>query len=238
MAVGAASRFDDPTTLTKVLVLFLFLCLALDALGFLSNLLEYRFINKVEEGIYQTEIALTDAAESNDNRQGVIRLSGIGVFLITCVIFALWIYRANRNARALGATGMTYTPGWSVGWYFVPFANLIKPYYAMSEIYNASEDPHGSPGGGHNSIVTRWWLMFIVANAVGSVAGQLATRASELSQFRTACVVAMVADLIAIGLDLAAIQLVNKIYGLQIGHARAPQGSPTPTPIPTVPTLP
>ena len=28
---------------------------------------------------------------------------------------------------------MTISAGWAIGWFFVPFANLVMPYQAMKE---------------------------------------------------------------------------------------------------------
>ena len=52
--------------------------------------------------------------------------------------FCFWIYRANRDARALGARDMIFSPGWAVAVGFIPVVNLIGPYRAVKEIYQAS----------------------------------------------------------------------------------------------------
>ena len=70
----------------------------------------------------------------------IVGLLQLPVVLTTGIVFLMWIHRANRNARGLGAEGMTFTPGWSVGWYFIPIANLWKPFQAMKEIWQASAD--------------------------------------------------------------------------------------------------
>jgi len=51
------------------------------------------------------------------------------------VIFLRWIYRTNKNLHVLSSEHMTFSPGWSLGWYFIPVANLFKPYQAMKEIW-------------------------------------------------------------------------------------------------------
>lgn len=56
------------------------------------------------------------------------------VIIATGVVFLMWIYRANLNVRGFGAADMKFTPGWSVGWYFIPIMNLVRPYQAMKEI--------------------------------------------------------------------------------------------------------
>ena len=58
---------------------------------------------------------------------------------LVVVSFSVWVFRANRDARSLGAEGMFFSPGWSAGISFVPVANLIGPYRSVKEIYQASE---------------------------------------------------------------------------------------------------
>ena len=92
--------------------------------------------------------------------------------LIACVfVVGRWIYRASVNAHALGAE-MTFTPGWAVGWYFVPFANLVKPFQAMREIWQAS---HESSGGYEERvpILGVWWGLWITTNILSNVAWRL-----------------------------------------------------------------
>jgi hypothetical protein len=89
----------------------------------------------------------------------VLLLGGTGTVLalITCaVLFCVWIRRANRNASALGARGMAFTPGWASGWFFIPFANLFKPYQVMREIYQAS-DPDRDDEGDEGALLSLHW---------------------------------------------------------------------------------
>ena len=58
--------------------------------------------------------------------------------IVTVTTFLLWVYRSNENLRALSGESMTFTPGWSVGWYFIPIVCLWKPYQVMKEIWNVS----------------------------------------------------------------------------------------------------
>lgn len=55
-----------------------------------------------------------------------------------------WIYRVNLNA-AVWAPGKPISPAWSVGWFFVPFANLLMPFRAMAETWRISH--RAAPGG-------------------------------------------------------------------------------------------
>jgi len=86
------------------------------------------------------------------------------VFIATVVVFCVWTYRVNANLHALGASNLRFTPGWAVGWYFVPVANLWKPYQVMSEIWRASKSPSGWQYEVSSSIVGWWWFLWIISN--------------------------------------------------------------------------
>src|SRR4051812_40721358 len=53
--------------------------------------------------------AITPAqAEAHDARQRLLAVVDFSVALAAFVLFLTWVYRANRNARALGADWMAY----------------------------------------------------------------------------------------------------------------------------------
>src|SRR5690242_12224870 len=52
----------------------------------------------------------------------------------TIILVGRWIYRASGNAHTL-ANDLTITPGWAVGWFFIPFANLVRPFESMKETW-------------------------------------------------------------------------------------------------------
>ena len=70
-------------------------------------------------------------------------VSWFAVYIFTAVMVCIFMVQANKNVRALGASGLEISPGWSAGWWFIPIANLFKPVQSMSEIYRASIKPRG-----------------------------------------------------------------------------------------------
>jgi hypothetical protein len=90
------------------------------------------------------------------------------VFIATGVIYSLWVYRANKNLRALGHTYTEFTPGWAVGYFFVPFVNLVKPYQVVNEIWTKSDSAESSSG---SAMIGFWWVCFLLlgfANWIGT----------------------------------------------------------------------
>ena len=104
-------------------------------------------------------------------------LSSIGylfVYVVAGVMFCAWLVRASKNARALGAQGMEFTPGWTAGWFFVPFLNLVRPYEAIKELYQASDPQSGATDWGAfepPGFILTWWFSWI-AFTVGGAAAQ------------------------------------------------------------------
>jgi hypothetical protein len=93
-------------------------------------------------------------------------------FLASIVLVSMWLYRAHANLRLAGIEG-EFSPGWAVGWYFIPIANLFKPFEAMRELWNAS---HMKPIGFDAeapSDVKIWWVCFIVGNILTNISTRI-----------------------------------------------------------------
>jgi len=97
------------------------------------------------------------------------------VYVIGGVLFFWWLVRASRNARAMGARNMEFSPAWTVGCFFVPILNFFKPYEAVVELYDVSDpDISGELWGSTERPWTllAWWLSWI-AFGLGTYVGLL-----------------------------------------------------------------
>jgi hypothetical protein len=99
-------------------------------------------------------------------------------YLAASVAFLMWIHRVHRNLPSLLASPLRYSPGWAVGYYFIPILNLIRPYQVMREILRGSDPAQVAPlrNPSHktkmpsSAIVGWWWASFLlmqVANQAG-----------------------------------------------------------------------
>jgi hypothetical protein len=109
---------------------------------------------------------------------GAVGLLGLllsGVSLFTYVVFLVWTHTAAKNIRSFGHDGFEFTPGWAVGWWFIPVMNWFKPFQALREIWQAS-DPDAI-GGGYGSwrgsavpgTFGVWWGTYLLAGVVGII---------------------------------------------------------------------
>jgi len=85
---------------------------------------------------------------------GISAIGGLA-FLATVIVWCIWQHHAQANAVVLSGGGLRFTPGWAVGWWFIPIANLWKPFQTVRELWKASH------GGGWRTIATwsllGWW---------------------------------------------------------------------------------
>ena len=102
---------------------------------------------------------------------------------------------------------MVFTPGWSIGWFFIPIANFWKPYRVMREIWDVSHRSKITD----SSLVGLWWGFWLVSNFVGRIAFKFVVRAEDASGYATSALVYAVSDVVDVILDFIAIGLVASI---------------------------
>jgi hypothetical protein len=84
------------------------------------------------------------------------------VMIVTMILVAMWIYRAHAHLKFTRAQGPTMDPSWAIGWYFIPIANLVKPFDAMRQLWTRSGTREVTDG--RTSILKFWWGAWILAN--------------------------------------------------------------------------
>jgi hypothetical protein len=162
-----------------------------------------------------------------ENYELVLGLIWLIWFPATVIAFVMWAHRAHRNLPALGATGLEFSPRGAVGWYFVPFLNLFKPYQVMREIYNASEPSvtfeSESEWRSRNApaIIKIWWTLFLFSSFVGNAVMRESLRADTPEAIQILDVASIIHEILAVALTVAAIWLVWAVTERQDRRAKA-----------------
>lgn len=91
-----------------------------------------------------------------DVASNLVLLGGALVMLLSGVVFCAWFYRAYVNLPALGNRKTNYSPGWTIGSWFIPIGNLVIPYQLMIEILQGSFPPTGG-NAPRRPIPGLWW---------------------------------------------------------------------------------
>jgi len=217
--------FRDPSKLTRWLRWLLISGIVISAIATLSGIAEVRLLYAIRDGGFSSASEMNSAAATSDRREGAIALAYVLVYLTTVVLFAIWTHRMSANIHALGAVNLRFRPGWAVGWYFVPIANLWKPFQAMSEIWRASKDPMGWEAEAVGGLARWWWFWWLVSNIVGSITANLAEHAHAVDALISVSMMQIVSAVLNGIAMLAAFLLVSRVQLFQSHAADRSLGS-------------
>jgi hypothetical protein len=197
----------DPAGLTKFLQRLLLISVVVACIALVDDVAEF-----VQVQIGQLS---PDQVANNDPIQAIVGLLQSGLGILTGITFLKWIYRAYKNIQGFGAEGLRFSPGWAVGYYFIPILSLIRPVQVMSEIWRASDDPRNWPRRPGSWLIGSWWTLFLLYTGVTQVSLEIAIQASTNEQWTLAAVLAILGDLFSIPLSIAALRLVTEVHRRQ-----------------------
>ena len=91
-----------------------------------------------------------------------------GPLVIACeILWLIWQHRVTADLWARGVPGLGFTPGWAVGWWFVPFAWWVQPFRAVRELsrHAGRIEANGVPAVS-DGILAGWWTTYIGSQLV------------------------------------------------------------------------
>jgi len=210
----------ERTTANKIAGLLRPLIMASILMAFISiasDLSQTSLLEKFQSGSIADRSEIDRLAASNDSRQAIIAYFSLAVFASTLLSFFVWLNQSNKLARAAGAQGMRFSPGWTVGCFFIPIVNLWKPYQAVADIWKASKNPAGMGAVATGDIVVVWWILFLVSSAASNASFRLALRAEEIDELIRSGWVSCVSSGLDIVYYLITLVLIREINcGLRI----------------------
>lgn len=96
----------------------------------------------------------------------MIGLSLVKVLLYPAglIVFFMFLYRAHRNTRVLGAIPLKYSASWAIASFFMPFVNLYVPDEAVCDIYRCQypDDESQRLPSRSTTLVLWWWITNLV----------------------------------------------------------------------------
>jgi NADH:ubiquinone oxidoreductase subunit 2 (subunit N) len=196
-----------------LVITFLALGAAVNLLSLIVNVALTGTLDNADDpnAVYEFDESLTEVLYV------LVALLHILVFVITAVLFLMWLHRAYRNLPALGAQTLETTPGWAVGYFFIPFANLVKPFHVVREVWNKSDpqaesyEGFGSYSSGTPALVGWWWAFWIIANVATRIADRVAGDSETVGGMIIAARLGIAADLLFFVASVLAIMVVKKI---------------------------
>jgi hypothetical protein len=204
-------------------MILLGICVFVNLLGIGPQLLLYEFAGRVK--IVEVGMKFDAFAQEEETIDQMIMLSGLVELLVllpTAVLFCCWIYRANANLRILEARRRRFSPGWAVGYFFIPFINLVRPCQVAQEIWRGSDPEYvgqdytwkNAPG---SAVVGFWWAFYLMDGVVAriSFAAQPKGNNPALDDIQRSCVIDIASNSLTIVAGLLAILMIGRILRRQ-----------------------
>lgn len=169
-----------------------------------------------EFGELNGDISLANPDASPMDQLYLVALyANAAIALITVIIFAMWIYRAAANVVAARVPGFSYTPGWAVGWYFIPIANLFKPFSAMRQIWNASHGERDRQLNHTSGLLALWWGCWILSSIGTLIPFRLNFDLPSTEILQIWKQIGLIASASSLAGYLAAYQMVDRVTAAQ-----------------------
>lgn len=99
------------------------------------------------------------AATDTTDLDAANAISAFVVLLISIAAPIFWLFwqrHAQANLVALGMRELRFSPGWVVGWWVIPFANLVMPFKTVGELVRRSTGEPETPPW-----LAAWWGSFV-----------------------------------------------------------------------------
>jgi len=154
-------------------------------------------------------------AEKNDSRVAIV--DGLYSIFIFSSFFLIgrWFFVSTKINHLLGIKELNISPGWSVGWYFIPFANLVMPYRSLKETFKASFNSEEWQNNRVPYDFPIWWATFLIGNVFSNVSLRAFLELGETytyEQLNTLSYIDIVVDILLIINAIFLSRIVNIIY--------------------------
>lgn len=105
-------------------------------------------------------------------------------------------------------------PGWAVGWFFVPLANLAMPFITMRELWKASANPRDWQLERTPLALPLWWACWLASSIAGTIAFRLTLEGGKAAAAGTQTLY-LISDAFAVPAALLLAWLVGRIDSMQ-----------------------
>jgi len=157
-------------------------------------------------------------ADKNDARVVIVSLF-YGLFLLSSFfIIGRWLFVSAKINHLSGIKDLEISPGWSVGWYFIPFANLVMPYKSLKETFKASFNTEDWQDIKAPYYFPIWWGTWIIGNIIYNASLRIESSLGDnytYEQLNLLSYVDIAADILFIANSFALLKIIEILYNNQ-----------------------
>ena len=165
--------------ITKLVKYILYGLVAVSFTNIFSNMAQIDLLNDYFVGASLSEDTFNILAAKNFSRVAFVNAVFSILIFSSYILIGRWFYVSAKINHLLGIKELNITPGWAIGWYFIPFANLVMPYRSLKETYKASFNSEDWQSTKIPYDFPIWWLTYLVGNALSTHSLRLSLRLGE-----------------------------------------------------------
>lgn len=125
---------------------------------------------------------LLDLSDAEDNWLGIFGFS-ILLSIASIVLVIIWIYRVYGQTTSLGATDYRLARGFTIGAWFIPFANIVLLSMMFSDLDRTTRSEQVPIGRAWRDTATAVIVWLWTATAVGSLVALVFAGGTEENEF-------------------------------------------------------
>lgn len=192
----------------------LWICIGLDAAAVGSGLMQRALLSRIAAG----EPLGSGEADGNDARVQLIGVMQLCAFVLTAIVWLVWLHRAYANLRLVGSRKSQFTPGWAVGYWFVPVFNLFRAYQIVLDLWLRSDNANAADSVAalpRPQLLPAWWALYLLSEFAARFAASLSTDGHTAAELIGATHADIVADALSLFAGILAIAVVRGIDARQ-----------------------
>lgn len=211
-ATPAASETIRPLKNRYTLMKWVLVAYMIGEFGlFLGNSGEMYFLFDLGADVYESDTPPALAVILTTFAAGILQ---VVTLFASYILVSMWTYRAMKNLHIIGDTNAEMSPGWAVGWYFIPFANLWKPFEGMLQIWRGS---HHQAGESEKvpAYVGWWWATWLIGNFLSNIAVRLGGFMGDGADYDTSLWFYGASSLVAVVCTLLLLKTAGQVTRMQ-----------------------
>jgi len=207
--------YKSPRSRATAAIVLLSISMVVSLLMAVSSYMQLTLLSDFANGVYEgRQDEYMVVASANDQRVALIGVVFLLVFIGCVVTWCMWTHRVMRNAWSFANrySWLETSPGWAVGWFFIPFACLWKPFGALSQAWRATVDPKGGAFLKAPGIMVAWWTVWVISNLLSNFSARMSLGAGDsMDELLTTTKLEMADQLITFAITPLAILVVMKL---------------------------
>jgi hypothetical protein len=209
--VVSGRSFKRIDGLSRVLRALLTIGIVVDVVNIVVTFLEIQTLERFKTVF----VGLQEVNDAFD-RSRVVGIVVAVAYLSTILVWLIWQHRGQSNLHALAIPRLTFSPGWAVGWWLIPVANLWKPFQTVRELWKASDGDERWRGSPTWSVIGWWWACWVVFNILYNTTIRLYGSASAtVDSYIIGDRISIVGDLVSVVAAVLAISIVRSVTDRQ-----------------------